>query len=196
MPLVLERDTFRRISRSCTLWKGLVSQEVRITPKGKDRPLSTDTPRKGILALIQSGQVPSVWLCIRLDLFSNLTHWSSIHTLPTTWSPPKNRNKNSLQMWLSWWKARKFLVRKYCQSFLTPSELTMLEKKTFMSVNRMNISSWGIQSSVKWLRDPRDKPTGLKLHPFLILMKQRFRISVSEASRNISSQISSGSRKL
>lgn len=74
MLLVLQRDTFRRISRSCTLWKGFVSHEVRITPKGKDRPLSTDTPRKGILALIQSGQVPSIWLCIRLDLFSNLTH--------------------------------------------------------------------------------------------------------------------------
>lgn len=172
------------------------SRSMYYPPKGKDRPLSTDTPRKGILALIQSGQVPSIWLCIRLDLFSNLTHWSSIHTQLTARSPPKNRNKNSLQMWLSWWKARKFLVKKYCQSFLIPSELIMLGKKTFMSINRMSISSWGIQSSVKWLGDPRDKPAWLKLHPFLILMKQRFRISVSEASGNMSSQISSGGRTL
>lgn len=64
------------------------------TTKGKERCTSTDTPRACIRNPIQSGQMLSIWLCILLGFFSNLSHWSSVYHSLLLGGPLQNRHKH------------------------------------------------------------------------------------------------------
>lgn len=113
-------------------------------------------PRACIRNPIQSGQMLSIWLCILLGFFSNLSHWSSVCHSLLLGGPLQNRHKHC--------SCDRTDGKQ--ESFISPSEETM-PGRTFALLEGMSVSFW--YYSV-WVHDWRS-PRWLKLPQLLVLME-------------------------
>lgn len=135
------------------------------TTKGKEKCTSTDTPRACIRNPIQSGQMLSIWLCILLGFFSNLSHWSSVYHSLLLGGPLQNRHKHRSC-------DRTDGKQESFSSGSTDKHLTIWRdnvRKTFSLLEGMSVSFW--YCSV-WAHDWRS-PRWLRLPPLLVLMELR-----------------------